>query len=463
MKRIVGILFVTALMPTMVSALDIQALLAQIDSLRAQVLVLQSAQTQPLPGDTKCDLPSRLLGPGATGDHVKRLQEFLARDQTVYPERLVTGYYGNLTIAAVRRWQKRFSIMSSGSVTTNGFGVVGQRTLDAMRNVWCIQSQMTPSPFTIPKNLTATTGVTVAPLLTSPIAHFAFLSPSASTTIFQGNSLFISWKSDTVPANAVVSLALKTKFGTNVGFIKGNLSQNGSYYWTIPTPPSISTGTCTDDPITCLAQIAGVQNDCTGLCSVASGLYKISGDISAGGSVLVSSESRIFSVGGAALSAADISGIDFSNNINATSSYSNTLYTNNTDPVWQPVNQSTPGLSCTYSGVPYSEGITVTINCADVRVPGVGCGSYGGMQMTCRSGQWLDVNGIAQSIRNVTNISTAGACRTPWQSQVVANGNEVPYEPFFTNGNYTSTGPVKLMKCSGGSWQMCDTVGANCH
>ena len=38
---------------------------------------------------------------GATGGNVTSLQQFLAADASIYPEGLVTGYFGSLTRAAV--------------------------------------------------------------------------------------------------------------------------------------------------------------------------------------------------------------------------------------------------------------------------------------------------------------------------------------------------------------------------
>jgi len=47
---------------------------------------------------------------GAKGEDVSRLQDFLAKDSTIYPERLVTGYFGALTQKAVIRFQQKNNI-----------------------------------------------------------------------------------------------------------------------------------------------------------------------------------------------------------------------------------------------------------------------------------------------------------------------------------------------------------------
>ena len=116
-----------------------------VDDLRAQLQALLNKITQlqqqtgastGVPGavvsSTACPLIGRVLRKGDSGEDVTRLQQFLAQDPLIYPERLVTGYYGSLTEAAVRRWQVQFNIVSSGSPETTGYGQVGPRTAATM-------------------------------------------------------------------------------------------------------------------------------------------------------------------------------------------------------------------------------------------------------------------------------------------------------------------------------------------
>lgn len=58
----------------------------------------------------------RSLDVGARGADVSELQTFLAKDRTLYPEGLVTGYYGLLTQAAVSNFQSRNGIDTVGRV-----------------------------------------------------------------------------------------------------------------------------------------------------------------------------------------------------------------------------------------------------------------------------------------------------------------------------------------------------------
>lgn len=68
---------------------------------------------------------SSRLALGSEGEAVKKLQEMLAQDPDVYPNGLVTGYYGPMTEQAVQRFQEKHGIASEGDA---GYGTVGPST-----------------------------------------------------------------------------------------------------------------------------------------------------------------------------------------------------------------------------------------------------------------------------------------------------------------------------------------------
>jgi len=74
------------------------------------------------------------LSPGDNNANVTILQTYLAQDTSIYPEGLVTGFYGTLTTAAVQRFQCAFSIICTGSVATTGYGRVGPITLASINS-----------------------------------------------------------------------------------------------------------------------------------------------------------------------------------------------------------------------------------------------------------------------------------------------------------------------------------------
>lgn len=89
-----------------------------------------------LQGNNGCNVLDNNLQFGATdqstnGD-VSQLQAFLGKNKDIYPEGVVTGYYGNLTLQAVQRWQEAHGIVSSGDPESTGFGHIGPRTRGEM-------------------------------------------------------------------------------------------------------------------------------------------------------------------------------------------------------------------------------------------------------------------------------------------------------------------------------------------
>lgn len=70
---------------------------------------------------------------------IEVLQKDLARDPSLYPEGLVTGYFGPLTLKAVQRFQTKYGIVSSGTSVTTGYGRVGPRTRAKLNELYSNQ------------------------------------------------------------------------------------------------------------------------------------------------------------------------------------------------------------------------------------------------------------------------------------------------------------------------------------
>ena len=122
-----------ALTPVLASADTIADLQAQVVILSQQLALLQQQKTGTTSGS--CVTITVPIGPGSTGSNVTALQQFLARDRSIYPEAQVTGYYGSLTTTAVQRFQAKYNIVSSGSPSTTGYGRVGPKTMDVINSI----------------------------------------------------------------------------------------------------------------------------------------------------------------------------------------------------------------------------------------------------------------------------------------------------------------------------------------
>ncbi len=109
-----------------------------------------------------------------TGGQVTYLQKFLAADSLIYPEGLVTGYFGPATEKAVQRWQGRNGVVTAGTPSTTGFGLVGSLTRDAIKKLCTgVGAVTTPPPSTV-----------IAPSLNSAWATIdSFTADSLAPTI----------------------------------------------------------------------------------------------------------------------------------------------------------------------------------------------------------------------------------------------------------------------------------------
>ncbi len=130
MNKILSSLIVSSLLvltPALASAqvtastsASVQAMLLQIQTLQTQIQALQTAQN-----NIKGTLTLlRQLKQGMSGDDVKALQAILAADPSIYPEGVVSGYFGRLTSEAVKKFQKKHGLEAVGSV--------GPRTLQKL-------------------------------------------------------------------------------------------------------------------------------------------------------------------------------------------------------------------------------------------------------------------------------------------------------------------------------------------
>lgn len=89
---------------------DVSSLLTLLKSLMKQVEDLQKQLAQ-----VRTELKDG-LHEGMTDEDIKKVQELLATDPTLYPRGLVTGYYGPMTKEAVMRFQTRHGLEVTGEI-----------------------------------------------------------------------------------------------------------------------------------------------------------------------------------------------------------------------------------------------------------------------------------------------------------------------------------------------------------
>ena len=90
------------------------AMLEQIQALMAKLQELQK-QLATIRGEISAVLKENITE-GTDDADVKRIQEILATDSTIYPEGKVTGYFGPLTKEAIKRFQVRHELEVTGTI-----------------------------------------------------------------------------------------------------------------------------------------------------------------------------------------------------------------------------------------------------------------------------------------------------------------------------------------------------------
>lgn len=96
---------------------------------------------------------SSQLDLGESGTDVTSLQGFFADNSAIYPEGLVTGYFGGLTQAAVKRFQAQYGL--------DQIGRVGPMTRDKINTLitqggWVVSDISGPWIYSVAKSLTTT-------------------------------------------------------------------------------------------------------------------------------------------------------------------------------------------------------------------------------------------------------------------------------------------------------------------
>ena len=77
---------------------------------------------------------------GMTNAEVKSLQRILAQDKSIYPEGIISGYFGELTLKAVKKFQEKYHIANPGIV---GYGEVGPNTRAKLNQFLVLNSAAT--------------------------------------------------------------------------------------------------------------------------------------------------------------------------------------------------------------------------------------------------------------------------------------------------------------------------------
>lgn len=162
------------------------------------------------------------LSTGSRGSDVTNLQTFLARDASIYPEGLVTGFYGSLTAAAVTRFQLAHNLP--------GVGRVGPLTLSLI-NSMILGGGNSTSDIIAP---------TMYNINVSPYSSSGTYSPLGTQLYYPQNQTTITYPSGT-------SCPIPSTGGTSIGYSTTTNYQSGTI--TCSVSPSGMTSTVTSYPL----------------------------------------------------------------------------------------------------------------------------------------------------------------------------------------------------------------------
>lgn len=170
---------------------------------------------------TSAAVLNRQLQLGMSGADVGELQTFLAQDRTIYPQGLITGYFGSLTKSAVSNFQARNGISTVGRV--------GPQTLAFINNMMNSGYIQTPS---------MNQGVLNTPNVSTSGAqatiNWSTNIPTSAAIYYSASPFGIMEQTDTSPLwiNAPVTV-VHTDLQTSHSYTLGGLNPNATYYYLV--------------------------------------------------------------------------------------------------------------------------------------------------------------------------------------------------------------------------------------
>ncbi len=164
---------------------------------------------------------------GSTGTEVTALQNFLASDPSIYPEGLVTGYFGNLTAKAVRRFQQKYGIAVVGRVgpiTRNKINSLMSGGMGGQTTSYGTSPAIFGISSTTATNQDGTRSVTLSWQTDRATRAKVFYGPNLTFTENQSSN------SEPYVSGSVIS---DMTFGTSKTLSISNLQQNSGYQYII--------------------------------------------------------------------------------------------------------------------------------------------------------------------------------------------------------------------------------------
>jgi peptidoglycan hydrolase-like protein with peptidoglycan-binding domain len=170
-----------------------------------------------IPAVSQADVLTRNLSMGSTGADVSSLQTFLAKDATLYPQGLVTGYFGFLTKSAVSNFQSRNGI--------DAVGIVGPITRPVL-NIQMAGGVSTSDDAALISNVSA------YPSRTSASISWNTNEATKGTVYYSTSPLMMTEYTNSVQISGTsVMTDSNLRYSQNISF--SNLQPNTVYYYSV--------------------------------------------------------------------------------------------------------------------------------------------------------------------------------------------------------------------------------------
>src|SRR3989344_2206036 len=169
---------------------------------------------------------ARSLSRGLSGDDVRTIQEWLARDRDVYPEGIVSGYYGALTEKAIKKFQKKHCIEQ--------VGIVGPKTRAQLERIFAKLEQKLTNAGINPSPLEA--------VFNGMLASSSLATSTGST----GHKLTLCHKGGESISVDIHAIAAHLKHGDTVGACGGTATttdKTAPVIYGVSAVPGVATAT----------------------------------------------------------------------------------------------------------------------------------------------------------------------------------------------------------------------------
>lgn len=204
-------------------------LLAEVSALQQQLSAMSgtSAQSSANPSSFSGQTAAyqsdscivyRPLGRGATGADVSCLQRLLISKGLLSADS-ATGYFGALTEAAVKRFQRDAGIVSSGDPSTTGYGSFGPRTRSGLFGI-----QTSSGSFPTSGGQYPISGASSQPVYLRPNEHIGGIGCNFNGIIVAHGTSLTAYSSATVPSGSQCAAETRTCFSGTLSGTAASIS-----------------------------------------------------------------------------------------------------------------------------------------------------------------------------------------------------------------------------------------------